>query len=239
MATSPADPNGAAAPAIDAQSENKDNKPRQPKTSAKNSETSKTELGAGSPPVDTGDPTDPFDPAGLRIDATSDANLGVERPLLVVPVQKPSKQMFFRTHPSPEMRLDARVIELETEREFYLVTPAIAQMLPGETKAVRLIACMPRFGGIFLWPLKLPNPDGRESTWAVSARKAAELAEGKWVRMQANQALGAYDVSTSAHIPAPVWPEVSMRELLQIAFGDGRLIDREDHPVIRQLLGLR
>lgn len=225
-----------AAPTTDTRPEIKDTKQPKPKTSVKNSETSKTDLGAGSPPVDTGDP---FDPAALRIDATSDDSLGVERPILVVPVQKPHKQMFFRTHPSPEMRLDVRVIELENEREIYLVTPAIAQILPGETKAVRLIACMPRFGGIFLWPMRLPSPDGRESTWAVSARKAAGLAETKWVRMQANQALGAYDVSTSTHIPDPVWPDVSMQDLLRIAFGDGRLIDREDHPVIRQLLGLR
>jgi hypothetical protein len=28
-----------------------------------------------------------------------------------------------------------------------------------------------------------------------------------------------------------------MRDLLRIAFGDDRLVDREDHPVIRQLLG--
>lgn len=228
-----------AAPSTDVQPEIKDTKQPKPKTSAKNSEASKTVLGAGSPSVDTSSLTDPFDPAALRIDATSDASLGVERPLLVVPVHKPHKQMFFRTHPSPDMRLDVRVIELETEREYYLVTPAIAQMLPGETKAVRLITCMPRFGGPFLWPMKLPNPDGRESTWAVSARKAAGLAETKWVRMQANQALAAYDVSTSTHIPDPVWPDVSMQDLLRIAFGDGRLIDREDHPVIRQLLGLR
>jgi hypothetical protein len=55
--------------------------------------------------------------------------------------------------------------------------------------------------------------------------------------MQSNMSLGAYDVQTSAHIPDPVWPDISMRELLRLAFGDGRLIDREDHPVIRQLLG--
>ena len=48
-------------------------------------------------------------------------------------------------------------------------------------------------------------------------------------------ALKAYDVQTSIHIPDPVWPVIDMRSLLRIAFSDGRLIDREDHPVIRQL----
>ena len=154
-----------------------------------------------------------------------------------MPVQKPSKQAFFRVHPDPEMRLDAAVIELEVERETYLVTPEIARLLPGETKQVRLLTCLARTGGPFLWPLRLPADDGREMKWHTSARKAAEIAEGKWVRMQANMALGAYDVVTSTHIPDPVWPKHTLRQLLRIAFGDGRLIDREDHPVIRQLQG--
>ena len=184
------------------------------------------------------DSADPFDPASLRIDArSSDAALGVERPLLVVPVQKPSKQAFFRVYPDVDMRLDAAVIELEVERETYLVTPDIARLLPGETKQVRLLTCLARTGGPFLWPLRLPADDGREMKWHTSARKAAEIAEGKWVRMQANMALGAYDVVTSTHIPDPVWPKHTLRQLLRIAFGDGRLIDREDHPVLRQLQG--
>ena len=183
-------------------------------------------------------PTDPFDPAALRIDSTSDASLGVERPILVVPVKKPDKQTFFRVHPDPAMRVDVRVIELEAERETYLVTPAIAAILPGETRPVRLLTCIPRVGGgVFLWPLKLPTDDRRGNSWTTSAHKAAEIAEKKWVRMQSNQSLQAYDVQTSSHIPDPVWPVITMQELLRIAFSDGRLIDREDHPVIRQLLG--
>ena len=182
---------------------------------------------------------DPFDPSSLRVDArSSDASLGVERPLLEVPVQKPSKQAFFRVHPSPDMRMDAAVIELENERETYLVTPQIAFLIPGETKVVRLLACLPRIGGPFLWPLRLPGEDGREMRWHSSARKAAELAETMWVRMQANMALGAYDVTTSSHIPDPVWPKHTLAKYLSIGFGDGRLIDREDHPVLRRLQGL-
>ena len=187
---------------------------------------------------DQAPPHDPFDPAALRIDSTSDASLGVEKPILVVPVKRPDKQTFFRVHPDPAMRVDVRVIELEAERETYLVTPAIATILPGETRPVRLLTCIPRVGGgVFLWPLKLPTDDRRENSWNTSARKAAEISERKWVRLQANMSLKAYDVQTSVHIPDPVWPDIDMGNLLRIAFSDGRLIDREDHPVIRQLIG--
>ena len=181
------------------------------------------------------DGKDPFSPDAIRINNTTDDSIGIERPILSVQVMPPPKQCFVRVDPSPDKSLDARIIKIE--REVYLVTPEMAMKLPGETKAVRILVCMPRHGGIFLWPLALPNPNVRENAWHTSARKAAELAKTTWVRMQANMAVGMYDVTTSKHIPDPVFPDISMRDLLSLAFGDGRLIDRDDHPVVRQLMG--
>ena len=85
----------------------------------------------------------------------------------------------------------------------------------------------------------MPNPeDGRgPSTWHTSAAQAAELAKTKWVRLKANLAIGAYDVKTSEAIPDPVFPKISMRDLLEIAFRDGKLVDHAGHPIIKQLLG--
>lgn len=48
------------------------------------------------------------------------------------------------------MRLDVCIITLEAENETYLVTPQMAAKLPGETKAVRLLACIARHGGLFM-----------------------------------------------------------------------------------------
>lgn len=117
------------------------------------------------------------------------------------------------------------------------MTRAVWPLLPGETKLVKLLTYQTRHGGIALWPLKLAEDGARENTWNISARKAAELAETKWVRMQANMSAGSYDVVTSTHIPDPTWPDTSFQELIRIAFGDGKLIDSTDHPVVKQLLG--
>ena len=38
-------------------------------------------------------------------------------------------------------------------------------------------------------------------------------------------------------VAEPDWPEHEFTKLLEIAFGNGRLIDRADHPVLQQLLG--
>ncbi|WP_419739248.1 hypothetical protein [Ruegeria sp.] len=180
---------------------------------------------------------DPFALDNLTVDGTSMEDLGIERPILVVPVTKPNPQDFFRVHPNPKYHLVARVLELKAEREVYLVTKAVWPLLPGETKLVKLVTYQTRHGGVALWPLKLAEDGARENPRNISARKAAELGETKWVRMQANMHSGSYDVVTSSHIGDPTWTDTPFQDLVRIAFGDGKLIDSTKHPVVKQLLG--
>ena len=191
----------------------------------------------GETPVGGGD--DPFDLSNIAVASVTAEDLGVEKPILMVPVDKPGKQDFFRTHPDPEFHVEARVLKLEAERETYLVTRAVWPSIPGETKLVRLVPYLTRTGGLGLWPVSLPDDlfGKRDTAWCVTARKAAEIAETKWVRMQANMSHGRYDLVTSVKIPDPVWPGIKLTEILKIAFGDGHLIDSLDHPVVRQLRG--
>ena len=130
------------------------------------------------------------------------------------------------------------ILELKTENEVYAVIPDVAWAIPGETRPVTLTTSINRQGNIFLWPVPLPSTDGRTLAWHITARAAAERAEEKWVRVVANMAAAAYDVWTAeANIADPAWTDHTFQKLLEIAFGNGRLIDREDHPVLQQLLG--
>jgi hypothetical protein len=84
-------------------------------------------------PADFEDPSppaisapDPFDPESLRLDENADELIGVQRPLLTVPVRKPSREWFIRTHPDIAYRLHTRLCELrEGGSEIYLVAPAL------------------------------------------------------------------------------------------------------------------
>ena len=93
-----------------------------------------------------------------------------------------------------------------------------------------------RQGVPFLWQIRLPDPAGKTNQWNRSSLEAAELARSKWIRVQANMTLGAYEVMYAERIPDPEWPDVSFRELLRIAFKE-RFISSQDHPVLRQLRG--
>jgi hypothetical protein len=73
--------------------------------------------------------------------------------------------------------------------------------------------------------------------WHRSAAEAAEKAIDHWVRITANMSSGAYDIDLAVgNLGEPKWPELSMLEILRIAFKD-RLIDDYDHAVIRRLRG--
>ncbi len=184
---------------------------------------------------------DPFDPATLAVapGAIGDGGIGVVRALVHVPVRRPGRNEFVRVNPAPEFRMPCAIIEDREARETYLVSPTVAAALPGEWTLREIRVAISRQGTVFLWPVPVPSEDGRDNSWNTSQREAAERAEHHWVRVASNQPLGAYDVSEAlGDLPEPVWPDHSFQKLLSVAFGNGKLVNREDHPLIQRLLGL-
>ena len=182
--------------------------------------------------------SDPFDPVNLRLDVSFSGTVGVKRLLTTVPVRKPHRQEFVRVHPAPEYRLTpAAIIELQGERETYLVLPQLVPEIAGQCAYVTLYLAITRQKIPLIWPVKLPSETGRQMDWHRSMAEAAEKAINDWVRITANMARGAYDIElATGNLGEPEWPELSMQEILRIAFKD-RLIDDYDHAVIRRLRG--
>ncbi len=56
--------------------------------------------------------------------------------------------------------------------------------------------------------------------------------------MKSNRACGFYDIIEPEKImPEPDWPDMSFADMLQIAFNDDHIVDRDDHPALRRLKG--
>jgi hypothetical protein len=180
----------------------------------------------------------PFDPTALRLDQSFADTIGVKKLLTTVPARKPNRQDFVRVHPDPQYRLTpAAIIEVKEDREVYLVTPSLAQSLPGEFSVVTLYLAINRQGVLSVWPVKLPGPDGKHNEWHRSAAEGAERAMGAWVRVTANMSLGAYEIrEATGELPDPEWPAYSFEEILRVAFRD-RIVDRADHPLLQRLRG--
>ncbi len=182
------------------------------------------------------DSNDPFDPARLRL-SQDFGTVGVKKAIISVPVRKPDRQWFVRVHPDEGWRLPTAVIEIKEDREVHLVDPAVATELPAEVVPVMLFTSITRQGVLFLWSIRLPGEDGKHNEWHRSALEAAQRAQKRWVRVVANMTAGGYDVYEAVGaLPEPVWPDLSFRELLKIAFKD-RFISTADHPVLRRLRG--
>lgn len=162
---------------------------------------------------------------------------GVKKAFLTIPVRKPDAQSFVRVRRGEESSIQTLLLIIKEDRDTFLVSRALWPELQNELVPHLLCPAISRQGVLFLWPIRLPAPDGRQNAWHLSAMQAAHLAETQWVRVQANLNLGAYEVSTAtAPLPEPEWPPLSMKELLETAFKD-KYIDSLGHPALRRLRG--
>ncbi len=129
------------------------------------------------------------------------------------------------------------VVELKEEREIYLIDRGLWTELAEEVVFKTIFTGITKQGDLFLWPIRLPNQEGHLDGWSKSAMSAAEIGMTQWIRLKSNQALGAYDViAASAEFPNPMWPDITFKQIMEIAFKD-RFIRDYDHPVLKNLRG--
>ena len=175
--------------------------------------------------------------SSLRLTQNFGETLGVKKVLTTVPVGKPSKDRFFRTHPSPSWVFPTWILENKVAGETYLASTEVASVLGSLARPVELYAAIDRQNNPFLIPIPLPGPNGVRNPWHESLAQAVERAKVVWLRISANKDLGGYDIyEATAKLPDPVWPDITMDELLEIAFR-GRIITSPDHPVVQEKLG--
>jgi len=190
----------------------------------------------GHKPAEEKKPYDPFDTSSLRDDSLGD--IRVEKVLTAVPVRRPKRNEYVRVH--PEFVCDRKLVERDTgmEKECYLITPEVEDLVLEEWRWTRLFVAITRRGTVFIWPIKIPlEGSGTGARIFETAAKGAEQARSLWTKLVWDRDLGGYEMfRAKGDLGEPVWPEKSFRDLMEIAFRN-YLIDTEDHPVIRELEG--
>ena len=180
-----------------------------------------------------------FDLEKYRLNPHDNAGAVFQQKQKTISKRKPIKDEWVRVRSGTEYSICVGIIELQTEMEMYLVTPAIVPTLAQESTFTQrmLFSTITRQGTFFLWPVRLPDSEGRLDTWNKSALEAAKCAQEEWCRITPNMGNSAYDVKTmTAQVPEPVWPQESFQELVSIAFQD-RIIESVDHPALKRLRG--
>ena len=175
--------------------------------------------------------------SSLRLSQNFGQALGVKKVLTIVPVVKPTKDRFFRTHESDNWVYPAWILENKATGETYIVSEEVASVLGGLVRAVELYTAIDRQNNLFLIPIPLPGPNGVRNPWHESLLQAVMRAKLVWLRITANKDLGGYEIfEATAKLPEPIWPDTTLEELLEIAFR-GRIITTPDHPVVQEKLG--
>lgn len=180
----------------------------------------------------------------LRLPPSFELRAVVKKLITIIPVRKPkSGTEFFRIRSGDEWIFPTYLLDLkEGEEEKYLAIPELVTEIlsTGKLKPVIIYIGITYPGEvIFLSDIPLPDSDGKDNEYNRSRRLAYDLAKTKWVKIQANKALGAYEIIEAvSELPEPVWPEEleTIEKALEIAFKD-KLIDSYDHPVLKRLRG--
>lgn len=178
-----------------------------------------------------------IDPSALRLSQNFQEGLGVKKRHTVIQVRKPGKQEYIRVHPDSEYSLQTAVLEFKEEGEVFLVAPDLWSNLSGELIPKVLYLTVNRQGVPRLWPIRLPDEDGKLDDWNLSALEAAKIGQNSWVRVSSNRSAGMYETfAAEGELPEPQWPDLSFPEILEIAFR-GRYIKELDHPALKKLRG--
>jgi hypothetical protein len=178
-----------------------------------------------------------LDLQSLRLPANYGATMGVKKLLTNVPVRKPRKPQFFRTHPSADMAFDGMLLQQKEKEESYLVVPGVAQQISELVQPVDLYAAIDRNNNVFLIPVPMPGESGVRNPWHESLFQAVEHSKQNWIRINANMHMGGYDVfEAQISLSEPDWPDHTIDNLVEVAFR-GKIIQSLDHPVVQSLLG--
>ena len=151
------------------------------------------------------DEPEEFDLDAIRLSQNFGESSGIKKLLTTVPVRKPNRTQFFRTH--PDHRLDVMLLKYGETDDPYIVMPQLRAEVEHLAKPYRLVLTVDRGGTVFIWPLAIPDEE-RPLDWHSSAMEADAVASESWVRIQSNQALGAYEIfEAQGQLSEPTWPE--------------------------------
>lgn len=180
-----------------------------------------------------------FSISGLRLPQNYVTNVRVEKRVTVVPVQRPPATSFFRVRPGDEWTFATQVFKRDGERDLYLVAQDLWPILSRDLKPMQFFVALTKEEGLYLWPIGMPDNEGRYNRWHESALQAVSAAKDRWIRVVPNRdkAVPGYTlIEPEDPIEEPAWPSLTLQQVVDIAFRNFR-IDSYDHPAARQVRG--
>ncbi len=176
----------------------------------------------------------------VRARADQSFDLGVTTEYTVIPIRNPKPDEFFRCMPDEDYSMDAHILSLKTENEWYLIDPDILPeiQLESQLRVRTVYVCVTMNSTPFVTCIPQANDLGQINSWHQSGHITMEEAKQCWVRRQADKANGGYTITKAinAMLPDPKWPTMTLSEIIDRAF-DKFYINDIQHPVLQRLRG--
>ena len=176
----------------------------------------------------------------VRAKADQLIDLGVATEYTVIPIRNPKPDEFYRCMADEEYSMDANILSLKTENEWYLIDPEILPeiQLESQLRVMTLYVCVTMNSTPFVTCIPQPDEMGKINSWHESGHRTMEEAKLCWVRRQADKANGGYVITKAmnAKLPDPKWPTMKLSEIIDRAFNKF-YIDDINHPVLQRLRG--
>lgn len=145
----------------------------------------------------------------------------------------PSKP--FITNENPNFMFNTH-IHTDENNVSYMVSNDIALQLGSDVKKRTLVLACEGIDEFFLLSVASVSQKNRHNSWIRSGQEALNKSSQKHVRV--NRDDDSYRViETKRPMPKVKWPEITLEEIINKAFGD-RFITDTEHPIVVELLGL-
>ena len=176
----------------------------------------------------------------VRAKADQSIDLGVTTEYTMIPIRNPKPDEFFRCMPDEDYSIDAHILSLKTENEWYMIDPDILPeiQLESQLRVRTVYVCVTMNSTPFVTCIPQHDEMGKINSWHQSGHITMEEAKQCWVRRQADKANGGYTITKAinAMLPDPKWPTMTLNEIIGRAF-DKFYIDDINHPVLQRLRG--
>ena len=176
----------------------------------------------------------------VRAKADQSIDLGVTTEYTMLPIRNPKPDEFFRCMPNEDYSMDAHILSLKTENEWYMIDPDILPeiQLESQLRVMTLYVCVTMNSTLFVTCIPQADEMGKINMWHLSGHRSMEEAKQCWVRRQADKANGGYVITKAinAKLPDQKWPTMTLSEIIDRAFDKFYINDIQD-PVLQRLRG--
>jgi hypothetical protein len=123
--------------------------------------------------------------------------------------------------------------------QHYIIAPEMRGRIE-EARPCTLVTVIDRDGNPRLWPILLPREGERDNDAWKSARIAARNGIDRWVKLIWAKRAYKTREAQPGYAPDPDWSKLpTFNDLVKISFGEHGIIRDEQHPIYRELFGMK